>query len=60
MGSRGARAHDTAKLAEATQSRLKLRTTRSKLGEGVALEQLLKITHNPKHTVRDGNGQSKE
>ena len=40
LNSNGARAHDTAKEAEATQSRFKLRTTRAKLGEGVAAEQL--------------------
>ena len=38
LNSKGARAHDKAKEAEATQSRFKLRTTRAKLqlGEGVA------------------------
>ena len=40
LNSKGARAHDKAKEAEATQSRFKLRTTRAKLGEGVAAEQL--------------------
>ena len=42
LNSKGARAHvhDKAKEAEATQSRFKLRTTRYKLGEGVAAEQL--------------------
>ena len=33
LNSRGARAHDKAKEAEATQSTFKLRTTRAKLGE---------------------------
>ena len=40
LNNKGARAHDKAKEAEATQSRFKLRTTRAKLGEGVAAEQL--------------------
>lgn len=40
LNSEGAKAHDKAKEAEATQGRFKLRTTRAKLGEGVAAEQL--------------------
>ena len=38
--SKDARAHDKAKEADATQGRFKLRTTKAKLGEGVAAEQL--------------------
>ena len=49
---KGARAHDKAKEAEATQSRFKLRTTRAKPGEGEAAAQL-KCTL----WTRDGKGE---
>ena len=40
LNEKGTSAHDVAKKAEATQSRFKLKTTRERLGEGLALEQL--------------------